>query len=76
MTKSVQKCEVAIDTTLPLLRIIYFWATDDAAGEFASYGYLQKQEMGNYQLLVDPRFDFDEVMTYIKTYDERSVSND
>lgn len=69
-TKPVPKSEVAISNIFPNDRYISFWATNDAMSDFISfgrYGKLVGTDSG-YYIVVDPRFDFDEVVEYIKNY--------
>ena len=63
------KQEVAITTIHPSHRVIYFYASRDAANEFAEFGTVgQGGAVNLYCLIVDARFDFDEVLAYIKGY--------
>ena len=69
MNKPVMKKEVEIDNFSRMMRTIYFYATNDAASDFAEYGYIEKYIYPNsYRLIVDARFNFDEVVEYIKNY--------
>ena len=66
------KVEVVITTVLPSLNHITFYATPDAASDFAQFGQLKKrQDAGlleaRYSLDVNARYDFDEVVAYIKS---------
>lgn len=71
MTKkpTMQK-EVAIEAVVPSAALVSFYATGDAASEFADYGRLTKAESipNLYYLYVDRRFDFDEVVAFIENY--------
>jgi len=67
MKKPMPKVEVAIRTISPISGFITFYATPDAASEFAEFGKLEKvNEL--YWLWIDGRYDFDEVVAYIKAY--------
>lgn len=64
--------EVAIDCVFPHSRMIYFFSTSDAAVDFDDFGAMTKHtsEKDSYKLLVDARFDFDEVVEYIRSHEE------
>lgn len=69
MNKPVMKKEVEIDFIYRSARTIHFYATNDAASEFNDYGDLDSYIRPNtFCLVVDARFDFDEVVEYIKNY--------
>ena len=64
------KREVAVDGYVKSVGMIYFYASSDAAAEFSEFGSLHKDEHSEkYTLLIDRRFDFDEVLAYIQNYD-------
>lgn len=69
-TKPVPKSEVAISNVFPKERYISFWATNDAMSDFVTFGSSGKLERtdSGYYLIVDPRFDFDEGVDYIRSY--------
>ena len=62
------KREVVITTAYPFQGIIRFYASREAASEFSEFGKLEDAWENAYWLRVDPRFDFDEVLAYIKDY--------
>lgn len=68
--KPVMQREVAIDTIIQATGYVSLWATPDAAQELAQYGEIyQWEEVANkYTLYVDGRFDFGEVVAYIKSF--------
>ena len=70
MTKPTIKHEVAVKDVLPGLKIIYFYATNDAVTEFMEYGLVEPTNTHHdlYRIDVDSRFDFDEVLEYIQNY--------
>ena len=73
MSKQIpaMRTEVAIRRIDLSMQWIEFWATPDAAQELRQFG--QYLDEGNntlcYTLKVDGRFDFDEVVEYIRNYD-------
>lgn len=69
MDKPTLKREVVITQVTPEFRSIYFYASQDAADDFKSFGKLEPWPGGaSYRLEVDPRFSFDEVVEYIRQY--------
>jgi hypothetical protein len=67
--KPQRKSEIAIESAMPNQYIIYFYASDAAAKELAEFGSLQKlTKKDNYKLDVDRRYDFNEVVEFIKNY--------
>jgi hypothetical protein len=65
--KPTIKREVAIKHITKNWRIV-FYASRDAAEDFSQYGTLFSDPGNQYTLFVDGRFDFDEVVDYIKNY--------
>ena len=69
MKKPQIKREVAIKVSMQELGMICFYASPDAAQEFAEFGELELvRGSGYYCLRIDARFDFAEVEAYIKAY--------
>ena len=69
MKKPQIKREVAIKVSMPELDMISFYASPDAAQEFADFGELELVKGSSYYwLVIDARFDFAEVEAYIKAY--------
>jgi len=67
MNRPTIKGEVAVATTVPDIYFVAFWATPDAASDFARFGQLEPLLDNRYALFVDRRYDFDEVMQYIQS---------
>ena len=67
MTKPIPKKEVAIRFAEEIVRHIVFYASADAVEDFKEFGLLEQDER-SYSLLVDSRFDFNEVKEYIENY--------
>lgn len=69
-TKPVMQGPTAIDVAFKEQGYVSFWTTPDAAKEFEQFGGLKKwdEKPNKYTLYVDGRFDFDEVVAYIKDY--------
>ena len=71
MTKPTKQSEVAISFTDKIQYIIDLFASRDAAEDFATFGYISNNAHiteDEYTLFVDRRYDFDEVVAYIKEY--------
>ncbi len=71
MKKPTMKQEVKVTDALGgSVRTIYFYSTADAVSEFESFGLLEKwaDKTDYYQLEVDARFDFDEVVRFMNAY--------
>jgi hypothetical protein len=71
--KPVRKREVATETVLESQHLIYMTATRDAAEDMWQFGFMRDLSESRpdwYQLEVDPRYDFNEVLEYIQHYDE------
>lgn len=68
--KTVMQKEVAINEVVPFATLATFYATGDAASEFAEYGKLVPsiRTPNLYFLYVDRRFNFDEVVAFIENY--------
>lgn len=70
-----QQCAVSFSSDL--VRLISFAAPLEIANEFRPFGRFLDEENrllstpNEYTLLVDPRFDFAEVLDYIQKYDEQ-----
>ena len=68
-TKPGMQSLTGIDYELTGPDYITFWAAPDVAKEFAQFGSFHKlADSDRYTLYVDGRFDFDEVLAYIKNY--------
>ena len=64
-----QKTVIALEFTMGS-RII-FWASEALAKEFKKYGSVHKAQYENrWELFVDPRFDFEEVVEYINNLED------
>lgn len=72
MKKPRIKREVAIESIFPQTQAIHFYASPDAAEELGEFGTTTSGGLikNKYRLQVDARFDFDEVVEYIKNYGE------
>ena len=70
MNKPAPKQEVAILHTINTMKQVVFYATHDAVTEFADFGRIDTYEgsKNKYALTVDARYDFEEVVAYIKGY--------
>jgi hypothetical protein len=68
--KPVPQKEVAIDMIVRMLGLIVFYASNDAITEFAQFGHIVKhtETPEKYDLFVDARYDFDEVVKFIESY--------
>lgn len=67
--KPQMKREVTVTIALDLVRTIYFYGTPDSAIQFGDFGEVVRGRRRNlYELTVDARFDFDEVLAYINGY--------
>ena len=69
-TKPVMQSLAAIDVSIKEAEYVSFWASPDAAKDFEQFGQLKKWAKASekYSLDVNGRFDFDEVVAYIKKY--------
>ncbi len=70
--KPKPKREVAIYNTVEMVRRINFYATSDIADKLKEFGTVTHQpELGNhrYSIIVDTRYNFNEVEMYIKDYE-------
>lgn len=71
MTKPQPITEVGIATINPGTLFISVDATPDAASDLSEFGRLEKADSlgpNRYHLFVDARYNFDEVVAYIKNY--------
>ena len=66
--KPEQKREVTVTFFNSPTRMICFDASPDAAQEFGEYGGIFNYYKNHYRVLVDARYDFDEVLAYIQNY--------
>lgn len=67
--KPTMRTEVAVSVVAETVRSIYFYATQDAVTEFTEFGEIEKAGSANYyRLEVDARFDFQEVVSFIRGY--------
>lgn len=62
------KRELAIDIIHRSVNVIIFYASADAAEDFREFGHLQECGKERYSLIVDARYDFEEVLKYIENY--------
>jgi len=70
--KPTIKREVAVTFALESVGQIDFYATSDAVTEFEKFGAIDPSGRGladHYTIRVDARYDFNEVLDYIKAYD-------
>jgi len=70
MNKPTKKREVAVRNVWETEKIILFDATPEASNHFREFGGMYRIVSGGdgYSLLVDARYDFDEVVRYIESY--------
>lgn len=67
------KREVQVSFANDLVGHIVFYATNDAVSAFKGFGDLSHaQFLNQWDLFVDARFDFDEVLAYIENYGKES----
>jgi hypothetical protein len=75
MNKPQIKREVQITTVIKSVRHIIFYASTDAVAEFEEFGEVlpstNTREL--YNLFVDARYDFGEVVAYIEGYGTRGM---
>ena len=71
MKKPRPEREVAIRATNKEVYFITFNASPDAITELAEFGRIYPVE-GYYELYVDRRYDFDEVVAYIENYGQEA----
>lgn len=64
------KGEVGIGSVINETRFIYFTATSDALSEIekGNFGLIIDGRAGEKLLIVDPRFEIDEVASYLRNY--------
>jgi len=73
MEKPQIKAEVAVRWAPASTGLIYFYASLDALPEFTGFGSVMPGQLANeWVLSVDPRYDFDEVLAYMKSFDKRN----
>ncbi len=68
MKKPQPKKEMSVRFSSKMVRHIRVWATTDAAQELVAFGNLTREGADQYYLIVDARYDFDEVLAYIQGY--------
>lgn len=68
MDKPVMKTDAAIRWMDKTQRIIHFYATSKAIVDISTFGELSDAPHNSIRVAVDARFDFDEVVAYIKGY--------
>ena len=70
MTEKPQpKREVSISAMSPDKSIVYLYASKDAAEDIKEFGEMSQWTRPNqYRLQIDSRYDFQEVVDYIKNY--------
>ena len=66
--------EVAIIAVAKSIRYITFNATPDAANDIAAFGDILALENNVYRLLVDARYDWQEVLEHIERYGQESTN--
>ena len=69
-TKPQPKSEMALDWYSQNQMVIYFYASKDALEDIKDFGLIIPGGKGNehYWLTVDSRYDFNQVLQYIKDY--------
>ena len=69
MEKPEKKRKVAVSWSNKGMGVIRFYASADVAKEFEGYGDLKlREDGGECRLIVDPRYDFDDVLSYLQNY--------
>lgn len=71
MNKPKIKKELAIAHALKALYIIYFYASPDAIEDLYDFGMVEPQDAiadSYYSILVDRRYDIDDVVEYMENY--------
>lgn len=70
MKKPTIKKEVAVVDAFLFTRRISFYSSRDALGDFQEFGEITEFDnvANKYILIVDSRFDFNEVLEYMQTY--------
>lgn len=68
ITKPVMKKEIGIFVAVKSVRFISGSGTNDALSELGEFGVVSTFEKDRFSILVDPRFDFDEVVAFIENY--------
>ena len=78
MSKPQIKVEVAVTYVNPATHAISFHASQDAAIEFGDFGWMVSDSFQKdaYSLLVDPRYDFQEVVDYITNYGKEADNDE
>ena len=66
--KPQTKREVSVDWIGISEGLIHFYASKDALEDIRDFGHIDDIGPNHYGLLVDTRFDFQEVLDYIKNY--------
>ncbi len=66
--KMTQQSAIRLSSASSRAGWIRFIATDDAAGDLSLYGIVSSEGGYSYRLAVDPRYDFNDVVNYIKNY--------
>lgn len=66
MEKPEMKRLVAVADTLPLANVVVFYASNEVAARFKQYGELTDTNSNRWVIRVDKRYDFDEVLEFIK----------
>lgn len=76
MKKPTMKKEVAICLVSEATRAIHVYATQEAISEFAEFGHVVGLNgMNHYSLEVDARFDFQEVVSFIRDYGSQNETS-
>lgn len=66
MEKPQMKRKVGISEVNPTNRIIDLWTDEETAKDFSSFGDLFEKGRNYYSLRVDARYEFHEVLIYIR----------
>ncbi len=74
MEKPLMRTRLAIDWFGENSRVIVFFTEPEIAQEFSEFGKLEP-EGSRYTLTVDPRFDFQEVVTFVRQREGDLVIN-
>lgn len=68
MDKPKPIVEVSVSVESKEVRLISMFASQDAVCDFREFGNLLHTQGNEYCLFIDTRYDFDEVLEYIKNY--------
>lgn len=77
MNKPQPKQEIAIVSVLQSVQHIIFYGTPDAVSDISEFGYIHSHvPKDKYTLIVDTRYDFGEVVDYMKNYSAKENKDD